>query len=217
VIIYTLAVTVARRGRDVNLTVVSCQSSGDALLLSLAKGEGPISIPLPPQLRAVVRVLEVRLVYDRCARRYTWHLMVETGKSPKNATGSTTVAVDLGEIHPAAASDGQSAIVVCCRELRAKRQHTAKRLAELQSLQSRCHKKSRRFWKLQKVKNRFRAKQHRRLRDMEHKISRSVVEYAVEQQAETLALGDVRDIADGSNKGLLCPGISCRSKSRLRN
>src|SRR5262249_31955 len=135
------------------------------------------------------------------SRRYTWHLVVENGKQPKDAPGTNTVAVDLGEIHPAAATDGQTAIVVSCRELRAKRQYTAKRLAYLQSRQSRYHKESRRWWRLQKVKNRFRAKQQRRLRDMEHKISRAVVDYATQARAGTLAIGDVRDIADAPDKG----------------
>jgi putative transposase len=127
--------------------------------------------------------------------------VVENGKQTKAAPGTNTVAVDLGEIHPAAATDGQTALVVSCRELRAKRQYTAKRLACLQARQSRCKRKSRRWWKLQKVKNRFRAKQQRRIRDMEHKISHTVVAYAVERQAGTLAIGDVRDIADAPNKG----------------
>jgi len=135
---------------------------GNAIVLSRAKGQRPITITLPPHLRDVLRVLEVRLVYDRCQRRYTWHLVVENGKQPKEPKGTNTVAVDLGEIHPAAATDGQTAIVVCCRELRAKRQYTAKRLAYLQSRQSRCRKKSRCWWKLQRCKNRFRAKQQRR-------------------------------------------------------
>jgi hypothetical protein len=77
----------------------------------------------------VMRLMEVRLVWDRCARHYTWHLVVENGKTPKQAKGATTVAVDLGEVHPAVATDGQTAIVVSCRELRAKRQYTVKRLA----------------------------------------------------------------------------------------
>ena len=174
---------------------------GDALMLSRAKGHEPITIPLPPHLHHVLRVLEVRLVYDRCARRYIWHLVIENGKQPKDAPGTSTVAVDLGEIHPAAATDGHTAVVVSCRELRAKRQYTAKRLAALQSRQSRCRKKSRCWWRLQRCKNRFRARQQRRIRDMEHKISRTVVDYAVERQAGTLALGDVRDIADAPAKG----------------
>ena len=174
---------------------------GDVLLLSRAKSYKLISIPLPPYLHHVLRVLEVRLVYDRCGRRYTWHLVIENGKQPKEATSTSVVAIDLGEIHPAAATDGQTAVVVAVRELRAKRQYSAKRLAYLQARQSRCKRKSRRWWRLQRCKNRFRARQQRRIRDMEHKISRSVVEYAVERQAGTLAIGDVRDIADAARKG----------------
>jgi putative transposase len=172
------------------------------ILLSRAKQHPPIRVALPEWFAATtMRLLEVRLVYDRCARRYTWHLVVENGKTPKIAGGASTVAVDLGEIHPAAATDGQTAMVVSCRELRAKRQYTAKRMAYPQSRQSRYSKKSRRWWKVQKVKNRFRAKQPRRLRDMEHKISRAVVNYATRARAGTLAIGDVRDIADAPDKG----------------
>jgi putative transposase len=174
---------------------------GDTLLLSLARGRSPIRLPLPPSLRTVLRILEVRLVWDRCRGRYQWHLVVENGKQPKQAPGTATMAVDLGEIHPATITDGQIAVVVSCRELRAKRRYTAKRLAELQSRQSHCRKKSRRWWRLQRCKNRFRAKQQRRIRDLEHKISRSVVESAVEQQAGLLAIGDVREIADAPNTG----------------
>ena len=172
------------------------------ILLSRAKGHLPIRIPLPSWFApSTMRLLEVRLVWDRCARRYTWHLVVENGKTPKLAPGASTVAVDLGEIHPVAATDGQTALVVSCRDLRARRQFTAKRLAFLASRQSRCRKRSRRWWRLQKVKNRFRARQQRRIRDMEHKISRVVVEYAAQQQAGTLAIGDVRSVADAPEKG----------------
>ena len=172
------------------------------ILLARAKSQPPLRIQRPAWFTpATMRLLEVRLVWDRCARRYTWHLVVENGMQAKPAPGTTIVAVDLGEIHPAAATDGQTAVVVCCRALRAARQYTAKRLAALQTRQSRCHNKSRRWWKLQRCKHRFRAKQQRRIRDMEHKISRTVVEYAVDSRAGTLAIGDVRDIADGGEKG----------------
>ena len=47
----------------------------------------------------------------------------------------------------------------------------------------------------------MRAKHRRVMRDMEHKISRAVVDVAVEQQAATIVIGDVRDIADGVKQG----------------
>jgi transposase len=80
-------------------------------------------------------VREVRLVWDRVASRYTWHLVIEHGKQSANAPGSNVVAVDLGEIHPAAATDGDTTVVFTARELRAQRQWLAKRLSTLQAKQ----------------------------------------------------------------------------------
>src|SRR5262249_6271055 len=70
------------------------------LLLSRAKGLPPITVELPDHLHHVVRVLEVRLVYDKRSQRYTWHIVIENGKQPKSALGTNVVSVDLGEIHP---------------------------------------------------------------------------------------------------------------------
>jgi len=47
----------------------------------------------------------------------------------------------------------------------------------------------------------MKAKHARVLRDMEHKISRALVDVAVKRQAGTIVLGDVRHVADGVNHG----------------
>jgi putative transposase len=84
---------------------------GERLLLARAKGQPAIIIPLPIHLRDVLSFLEIRLVYDKRARRYTWHLVVENGKQPKDAPGTNVVAVDLGEIHPAVIGDEHTATI----------------------------------------------------------------------------------------------------------
>jgi putative transposase len=168
---------------------------GDHLLLSRARGLPPIRIMLPDHLRDVLDIREVRLVYDRVKHRYFWHLVVENGKQPKAAPGTKTVAVDLGEVHPAAVSDGHDTVVVTCRELRSQRQYTQKRLAELRQRQSRYQRGSRMWKRLQRRINRFLHQQAKRTRDMEHKVSREVVNTTVEREAGTIAIGDVRDVA----------------------
>jgi putative transposase len=135
-------------------------------------------------------------------------MMSLKGIAPKPAPGTSVVAVDLGEIHPAAATDGQEAVVFAARALRAHRQYLAKRLADLQAAQARKHKGSRRWKRLQRVKTRMRAKQRRRIRDIEHKTSRAVVSFAMERQAGTLAVGDVRDVADGKR-------LSAKSQQKI--
>jgi putative transposase len=159
-----------------------------------------VEVALPTNLLPLPATgfLEARLVWDRAARHYTWHLVIEDGTQPAPPPPQDhTAAVDLGEIHPAALTDGLETLILSCRALRANAQYTAKRLSKLRAKQARKKRGSRAFRRLQRRKHRFLAKQKRRARDMEHKISRAVVTWAKERQVSTLAIGDVRDVADG--------------------
>jgi len=172
--------------------------------------ERKISFPIPTALRDCLRFLEVRLVYDKKARRYFWHIVVENGKQPKPSPGGNVVAVDLGEIHPAVVGDEAVATVITCRERRAESQGHAKRLAKIQKAASRKQKGSRSHRRLMKAKSRMKAKHGRVMRDMEHKISRTIVDTAVERKAGTIAIGDIRDIADGVDCGTVQNGRMSR-------
>jgi putative transposase len=173
--------------------------SGERVWLARARGVAPVSVLLPPTLVSLpaAAFLEVRLVWDRAAQHYSWHVVVEDGVPPLPAPGTSTAAVDLGEIHPAAVTDGKQTCIITCRALRANQQYTAKRLAEIRAKQDHKYKGSRSWKRLQRRKTRFLAKQKRRARDLEHKISRAVVTWARERQVGTLVIGDVRDVADG--------------------
>lgn len=173
------------------------KKTGALLTLSNGKGNPPISLTLPVHLNAVLRVLEVRLVYDKKARRSTWHVVVENGRHPQPAPGENIVSVDLGEVHPAVIGDADEATIITCRERRHEKQGHHKRLASLAQAISQTTKGSRRHKRLLHTTSRMKAKHTRVLRDMEHKISRHMVEVAVERQASTIVMGDVRDIADG--------------------
>ncbi len=80
-------------------------------------------------------------------------------------------------------------------------QYRNMRLSELQENKSHHQKGSRRYRRVQRRKTYFLAKQKRRERDILHKCSRAVVDTAVELGAGTIALGDVRDIADKPERG----------------
>ncbi len=47
----------------------------------------------------------------------------------------------------------------------------------------------------------MKAKHKRVISNIEHKVSRSIVDVAVERQASTIAMGDIKDIADGVDLG----------------
>lgn len=168
---------------------------GGIMLLARARGLPPIEVKLPVSLQDKT-FCEARLVYDRVSSRYNWHLVVDDGLLPPSPPGTSTIAIDLGEIHPAVCTDGAQSIVISCRELRAQRQYTQKRGAVLRSLQDRKTRGSQHRKRIKRREVRFRAKQKRRIRDLEHKISREVVDFGIEATAGTIVIGDVRDIAD---------------------
>jgi putative transposase len=174
---------------------------GDALVLSNGLRNPKIKLTIPEQLRDALRFLEARLVYDKRARKYTWHLVVENGKQTKEVPGHNVVSVDPGEIHPATIGDEHSSTVIVCRARRAQQRGHAKRLAKMQEALSRKKKGSRRHKRLLRAKTRMKAKHKRVMRDIEHKVSKAIVEEAVARGAGTIVYGDVRDIADGVDCG----------------
>jgi putative transposase len=169
------------------------------LLLARARSLPPLPVALPSSLAALppTAFSEARLVWDRAGRHYTWHLVIEDGLNAPVTTATGIAGVDLGEIHPAALTDGTHAAVISCRALRSTVQYTNKRLATLRAMQDQRTKGSSRWKKLQRRKNRFLAHQQRRERDMLHKASRAVVSWSQDHAIGTLAIGDVRDIGDG--------------------
>jgi putative transposase len=169
------------------------------LLLALARGNQPIKVELPELLKALPdeSFTEMRLVYNIASRHYEWHLVVDDGVAVQPSQDTGVAAGDLGEIHPITLTDGADALVISCRQLRAQNQHTNYVLAKMRAKQARHQKGSRRSRRLIQRKVRFLAKQARRKGDIEHKVCRAAVDWCVEHQVGTLALGDVRDIADG--------------------
>jgi len=164
------------------------------MLLSLATGLEPLRVALPEHLLAssATAYKQVELVWDNAGRHYHWHLTLEDGAEPAPAPGTAVVAVDSWEIHPVAMTNGTEAVVVTARRLRATRQYTAKRLAEIQEKQAGKKKHSSRWKQRQRHKHRFLAQKERRTRDIEHKVSQAVVAWAQARAVGCIATDEVR-------------------------
>lgn len=113
--------------------------------------------------------------------------------------GFSTAAIDMGEIHAITITDGEEATVISGRTLRSVKRYRNKAIGKLARKQSRCNKGSRRWKRLQAVKSKVIAECERRTRDLNHKITRSAVDWCIEHNVKTLAIGDVTGIAQNTN------------------
>ncbi|NNJ09141.1 IS200/IS605 family element transposase accessory protein TnpB [Chloroflexales bacterium ZM16-3] len=170
------------------------------LLLARARGLEPVAVALPSDLTTLPKTafVEMRLVYDLIAKRHRWHLVVDDGVETPLRSEGRTLAADLGEIHPAAiANEAGDVVIFTARDLRALNQYRNKRLASLQTRQSRHTKKSRRWKKMQRRKTYLLARNNRQRRDIEHKVTRAITNHAKAEGTKRLVVGDIRDIANG--------------------
>lgn len=173
---------------------------GNVALLARARGLEPIRVELPADI-AQLEFVEARLVYNKRSSHYEWHFVADDGIEPELKTEGSIVAVDMGEIHPAACTNGVDAIVISARELRANGQGLAKTIAKLDAMKATTKRGSNRSRRLGRAKSKARTRKEYKQRDILHKVSRAVVDYAVESGAKTIVIGDVRDIADGIDIG----------------
>lgn len=139
-------------------------------ILRLSNGRGgtaPFSIPLPPDRPLPGRLVEVTLAYG------VVRLVCEARGTSERASGPL-VGVDLGVNTLVAATDGETAILVSGRGLKAIVQYGNKTNATLRSRIDRAKSGSRRRKKLVRARYRAADKVARKVRDALHKATRAV-------------------------------------------
>jgi putative transposase len=169
--------------------------------ISLPNGRGQpdLVLPLPISFHAAT-IRKAELLWR--ADHYQLALTIEQPPDPPLCHAGQMAGVDLGEINMASACTAQGrALVINGRLLRHHKQLRNKRHAALSSLLARCQKGSRRWKRLKRQKARASAKLYRQQRNHLHQASRKLVDFAVAQGVSQLVIGDVRDIADGVDKG----------------
>jgi putative transposase len=170
--------------------------------LSLSNGKRAPALVLPISPEYVgADICKVELTWR--VDRYELCLTLDTGmENPPMKASRQLAGVDLGEVNVAAvATEAGNCLVVSGRALRSVKRLRNKRHAALSSLIARCKPGSKRQRKLMKSKRRASARLYRQQRDLLHKASRQVVEFCQTNNVQSIAVGDVRDIQDGTALG----------------
>jgi putative transposase len=151
----------------------------------LPMGKGRPSLVLPVQLPEHAGACT--LVWNR---GFELHVCVEAPQA-ETGPGRTQATVDLGEIHLAAVTTNTGkALIVTGRGIRSLKRQRAKQTGQITRKLSRCQKRSRRWKKLQRAKNKVCRRSERRVRDLRHKATREVIDFCIKNEVGTLFIGN---------------------------
>ena len=127
---------------------------------------GRLTMRLPKGVALPGRLMEVRLNYG-C-------IEIVCVIAEEARTGGPTIGIDLGVNTLIAATDGEQALLLSGREIKATMQLRNKRLAEIAAQQAHTTKGSRRHQRLQRVKSQMLRTTQNKIRDLCHKATRKV-------------------------------------------
>jgi len=167
---------------------------GGRLRLSNGRGNDPVWIEGWTHRKP----RRVEIIWQNGERQLRAQYEVEPHSEPK---GDKTAGIDLGEIHLAAAFDGEKTITINGRELRSKRRYQNKLKAKLDTKIDRKKRGSNRWWKLVKTKKKQLAKIRNQITDILHKTSTRLIATLHERGVSTVVLGDLRGIRDRIDYG----------------
>ena len=159
------------------------------LILSNGKKSPSVSIPWKHGLPKMVRIKwngnghDIHCIYS-----------VE----PIEKSGEEIVAIDLGEVHPIALSNG---ILVNGGELRSKKRYREKKKGEFSKKLKRTKSGSRRDKSLKKAKKRVLTKIENQIKDILHKTTTWTVNILRSRRCGTLVVGDVTNIRQNNDVG----------------
>ncbi len=164
------------------------------LWLSNGRGNEPLKISWKWDLPVFVEIgfdgsqYELRAVY-----------CFDVVAQPK---GNKIAAIDLGEVHPMVAYDGESTTIINGRELRSKKRHRNKTIGALSARISATVKGSKRNKRLRRTKRKQVQNINNQIRDITHKQTSYMISTLHEVGVQLLVIGDIRNIRlRGKNLG----------------
>ncbi len=162
------------------------------MCLSGSRNQKELRIKLPVRLRGI-EIRHVQLVWHR--NQYWLHVVVEKPFLTK-VQGGNKAAIDPGEVHAVAMTDGNEAVVISGRLLRSLHRLRNKKLRWFQRAISRTKKGSRRRRKLLDAKYRFLNNIDRRIEHVLHAISAEAVRWCIDRGVSIVYVGDPSSVRE---------------------
>lgn len=167
------------------------------LKLSLKQGNMPISIPWD------IKLMKPIWAVIKWYRNSGWQLSLtfKTFIEEKFLEQNNLMSVDLGIKRVATTFDGEKVVLYSGKELKSLVNLRNKVNSETTKKLSKLKKHSRRYKKIKRANRKVSYRIENKVKDICHKTSRTIVNYAIEHNIGSIVIGDCAGIHDSPNLG----------------
>lgn len=140
---------------------------------------------------------QARFSYDKLQK--CWYLIVIYNKSEKENNNSNIMAIDLGLDNVATLTfkDNEENYLFCGKKLKSINAHTNNKIAYLQSIEmKKCGSDK---FKTTKEINRLRRYRNNYINDYLHKVSKNIIDKAIEHKVKQIIIGKLKGIKQDMN------------------
>ncbi|RDV81256.1 RNA-guided endonuclease InsQ/TnpB family protein [Ammonifex thiophilus] len=197
-------VTWKRQGFDVedNTLVLKLSRKKEPIKVALPEGWNVVTLPDGTGVRGIPVEVKVKaVVRRRKVENLVLHVTFDLGVMPVYRTGAVSAYDYNSATFARAASNGQLDLFVC-RELLSLVQYRNKILAEFQEKISRCKEGSRRWKRLQAAKVHRLRRLDRRIRQMEHALTKLFAQLDEAEGVAFAVVGDLTSLRRSARTGM---------------
>ena len=183
-------------------TKYAIRRKGQKLMLSLSKEMQAkfkvksLDIVIPRKLNTLVNLESIKQIRITIKNmEYIMEIIYERNEEKLDRTYTNIMAIDLGlnNIVACTNKENNNSMIVSGKELKSKNRYLNKEIERLRQIQMCMLKDSKKYKDTKRIKKLYEQRKNY-IETYMHKVSKIVVEYAIENKCNTIVLGDIKDI-----------------------
>ena len=193
--------------QEIVFTKYAIRVRNDLLMLSLSKDmqekykSRSLNFLIPRKLKKLIDFESIKMIKIKEEKEtYEMEIIYEKEERKINEEWKNILAIDLGLNNIVACTNRENnkTLLVDGKEIKSKNRYINNEIERLQQIQMKMEKNSKKYKNTKKIKKLYEYRKNY-IETYMHKVSKMVIEYARENECNTIVIGDIKNIKEKMN------------------
>lgn len=196
-----------KQRQEIVFTKYAIRTIGRKIKLSLSKkmqekySVSSLNFIIPKEIQKLVNFEQIKMIkINKRGEKVEMSIIYERLEESLPENFENIMAIDLGLNNLVACTNVENcnSMIVSGKELKSRNRYICNEIERLQQIQMHMLKDSKKYKSTKRIKRLY-EKRRNYIESFMHKVSKMVIDYAIENKCQTIVLGDIRDIKHEMN------------------